>query len=101
MPWPISSRLLCSELDTAPSRRDFIRASPSMKKATVDPVPTPTTLPSSTNSSAFSAASFFCASRDIGGSGSGLERKDAPVLRRGHRQHGQAVAALQQREVAE
>src|SRR5688572_17426316 len=99
MPWPINCRLLCSELDTAPSIRDFIRARPSMKNATVEPVPTPTTLPSSTNSSAFSAASFFCASRDMAAPGSGgFEREDALVLRGGDRQHRQPVAALQQRE---
>src|SRR3982751_1065499 len=54
MPWPLSSFVLCSELDTAPSMRDFMRASASMKKATVEPVPTPTMAPSCTYSAALS-----------------------------------------------
>jgi hypothetical protein len=39
--------------------RAFIEASASMKKFTVEPVPTPTIMSSSTNLSAASAAAFF------------------------------------------
>src|SRR5690606_20092575 len=59
MPWPRRRALLCSELDTAPSIRCRMRARASMKYATVEPVPTPTSIPSSTNSMAFSAASLL------------------------------------------
>ena len=40
--------VLCSELDTVPAMRSRKRASASMKYATVEPVPTPTIIPSST-----------------------------------------------------
>jgi hypothetical protein len=43
-----SCRVDCSELDTAPAMRPFTFASASMKNFTVEPVPTPTTVPSST-----------------------------------------------------
>jgi hypothetical protein len=48
MPCARKRCVLCSELDTAPSMRSRMRASASMKNATVDPVPTPTIMPSST-----------------------------------------------------
>src|SRR5206468_1026413 len=48
MPWPRRRALLCSELDTAPRMRSGMRASASMKQFTVEPVPTPITLPGCT-----------------------------------------------------
>ena len=48
MPWARSRSLLFSLLDTAPLMRSFMPASASMKQFTVDPVPTPTTLPGTT-----------------------------------------------------
>src|SRR5438046_1370015 len=61
------SRLaLASELATAPLMRPRIAASASMKKFTVEPVPTPTIMSSLTYSSAASAAAFFCALASIG-----------------------------------
>ncbi len=47
------------ELDTAPASGMRRAASSSMRKFTVDPVPTPSTLPGSTNSSAARAAACF------------------------------------------
>src|SRR5438128_3317888 len=56
------SRLaLASELATAPLMRPRIAASASMKKFTVEPVPTPTIMSSFTYLTAASAAAFFCA----------------------------------------
>ena len=52
MPSDCSRAVLCAELDTAPVMRSFIVASASMNLLTVEPVPTPTTVPGSTNSSA-------------------------------------------------
>src|SRR3546814_18605839 len=57
MPGPGRRAVLCSELETAPSTLCRMRARASMNQATVEPVPTPTIIPSSTNSMAFSAAS--------------------------------------------
>src|SRR5207342_3712311 len=54
MPCALSNFVLFSELETVPWIQAFLRASASMKKATVEPVPTPTMLPSCTNSAAFS-----------------------------------------------
>src|SRR5882724_2614836 len=52
MPCASKRWLLFSLLDTAPAMRSFIVASASMKQLTVEPVPTPTTLPGSTYCSA-------------------------------------------------
>src|SRR5690606_22283999 len=60
-----SCRVLCSELDTAPAMRWRILASASMKQATVEPVPTPTIMPSSTNSMAFSPARRLCSDMGV------------------------------------
>src|SRR6185312_12729044 len=71
MPRAWSSFVDASELETAPSMRCLIFSSASMKYATVDPVPTPTT-PSSTWAIAASAAARFwaswviCARRETG-----------------------------------
>ena len=46
MPSALSRALLCSELETAPAMRSLIRPRASMKNATVEPVPTPTIMPS-------------------------------------------------------
>jgi hypothetical protein len=46
MPSSRSSRVLSSELDTAPLKRFRIWPSSRMKSATVEPLPTPTTAPS-------------------------------------------------------
>src|SRR3954468_24823624 len=55
-----SSRCVDSlELDTAPVIAMPLAASASMNKFTVEPVPTPSTLPASTNSSAARAAACF------------------------------------------
>ena len=48
MPWSRSRWLLRSLLDTAPAMRSLMPASASMKWLTVEPVPTPTTLPGGT-----------------------------------------------------
>ncbi len=45
MPCDWSRCELAAELETAPAMREGIRARPSMKKLTVDPVPTPMTVP--------------------------------------------------------
>src|SRR5687768_17327170 len=47
------------ELETAPAMRSLLAASSSMRKFTVDPVPTPSTSPGTTNSSAARAAACF------------------------------------------
>src|SRR5450432_3126982 len=52
---------LASELATAALMRARFEASASMKKFTVEPVPTPTVMSSPMNCSAASAAAFFCA----------------------------------------
>src|SRR5258708_37940337 len=52
---------LASELATAPLMRARFDPRASMKKFTVEPVPTPTIMSSSTYFSAASAAAFFCA----------------------------------------
>ena len=52
MPCARSRSLLFSELDTAPAMRPDIVANASMKWFTVEPVPTPTTAPAGTCSSA-------------------------------------------------
>src|SRR5690242_6560069 len=57
---------LASELATVPLMRPFTDASASMKKFTVEPVPTPTTMSSSTYFNAASAAAFFCALASMG-----------------------------------
>ena len=62
MPWARSRAVLASELETAPAMRFLSGASASMKKLTVEPVPTPITSPSRTNSIAASAARCFCRS---------------------------------------
>src|SRR5438270_13354548 len=59
---------LASELATVVLMRPFIDASASMKKFTVDPVPTPMVASSSTYFSAASAAAFFCAFASMRGS---------------------------------
>src|SRR5690606_6853072 len=94
MPCPRRRRVLCSELETAPAMRCRIRASASMKKATVEPVPTPTMLPSSTYSMAFSPARRLAS--DMSGL---LEGKKQFPLRRRHRQHRQARTLADQREL--
>ena len=48
MPCDFRRAVLCSELDTAPWMRSFHAANASMKYATVEPVPTPTIMLSST-----------------------------------------------------
>jgi len=50
---------LASDAATAPSMRPLIVASASMKKLTVEPEPTPTTLSSTTYFSAACATAFF------------------------------------------
>src|SRR5690606_27635223 len=91
---PRKRAVLCSELETAPAMRCLTRASASMKKATVEPVPTPTMLPSSTYSMAFSPARRLAS--DMSGL---LEGKKQLPLRRRHRQHRQARALADQREL--
>jgi hypothetical protein len=44
--------VLCNELDTAPAILCLMLASASIKQLTVDPVPTPTTVPGTTKSNA-------------------------------------------------
>src|SRR5690606_540822 len=94
MPCPRKRAVLCSELETAPAMRCLTRASASMKKATVEPVPTPTMLPSSTYSMAFSPARRLAS--DISGL---LEGKKQFPLRRRYRQHRQARTLADQREL--
>src|ERR1700694_3757195 len=74
---------LASELATAPLMRALIVASASMKKFTVEPVPTPTIMSSFTYCSAASAAAFFCAFASI------LE-----AYRSGPRAHGAILLCL-------
>ena len=62
MPAAFMRWALASELETAPSIRFFMRASSSMKKFTVEPVPTPTMAPSGTSAAAAFAAACFNAS---------------------------------------
>ena len=60
MPWlaqPLGA--LAAELETAPAMRPFILASASMKQFTVEPVPTPTTLPATTYGVAASPTMAF------------------------------------------
>ena len=59
MPWAASRRVEASELETAPAMRSGLAASASMKKFTVDPVPTPITVPPRTCSIAASVARYF------------------------------------------
>src|SRR4249919_775705 len=103
MPCALSNFVLFSELETVPSIRDFIRASASMKKATVEPVPTPTMLPSSTYSAALSPERRLPLSRSSSSFAIVLLRHRQQFLRlcRGHRQHRQAAAALQYAEALE
>src|SRR3546814_9628756 len=105
MPWPRRRAVLCSELETAPSTLCRMRARASMNQATVEPVPTPTIIPSSTNSMAFSAASRLASVMAFGIGDRGLllllafQRQQQLPLRRGHRQHRQARALAGQGEV--
>ena len=59
MPWAARRRELASELETAPAIRARLPASASMKKLTVEPVPTPMTVPGWMNWSAAAAARCF------------------------------------------
>src|SRR5215813_10257715 len=56
MPAALRRALLASELDTARDTRPGCAASASMKKFTVEPVPTPMVAPAATSSSAACAA---------------------------------------------
>src|SRR6478736_4746927 len=98
MPCAFSSFVLCSELETVPWIHAFLRASASMKKATVEPVPTPTMLPSSTYSAALSPERRLPSSFAIV-----LLRQleQFARLRRGDRLHRQARAALQHQQAFE
>src|SRR5438445_6502784 len=62
IPSALSAAVDFSELDTAALIRSRILPSSSMKCITVEPVPTPTTLPSSTNLIAACADLRFCSS---------------------------------------
>src|SRR5690606_32047204 len=105
MPRSRNRRVDCSELETAPSMSWRRSASASMKCATVEPVPTPTTMPGSTYRIAARPACRFNSSALIRGSWSwafvglcSFEREDEVPLRLADRHDRQAVATLQQRE---
>ena len=66
MPASRSRFALASELDTVPEIRDRRAASATMKWFTVEPVPTPTIMSSSTKARAASAQSFLRASWSMG-----------------------------------
>src|SRR5205085_1096318 len=87
--------------DTVPRMRPRRRARPSMKNATVEPVPTPTMVPSSTKPSAASAESLFCSSLFMRMRLRSFHREDRLPLRGRHRHHREAAAALDQGEFAE
>src|SRR3546814_8785460 len=78
-----------------------------MNQATVEPVPTPTIIPSSTNSMAFSAASRLASVMAFGIGDRGLllflafQRQQQLPLRRGHRQHRQARALRSEEHTSE
>src|SRR5205085_4838183 len=92
MPCALSSLVLCSELETVPWIQAFLRASASMKKATVEPVPTPTMLPSSTYSAALSPERRLPCSFAIVFL---RHLQQRARVRRGDRLHRQARAPLQ------
>src|SRR4249919_2699824 len=98
MPCALSSFVLCSELDTVPWIQAFLRASASMKKATVEPVPTPTMLPSSTYSAALSPERRLPSSFAIVFL---RHLQQRARVRRGDRLHRQARAALQHAQALE
>src|SRR5690606_4010029 len=76
MPASRSSAVLRSEDDTACAKSAARRPSASMKKATVDPLPTPTTRPGVRNRSAASAAARFRSDDDgIVAPGSGCDQQ--------------------------
>ena len=65
MPAARSAAADASELGTAAATSSGRAASSSMKNAAVDPVPTPTVIPSCTYAIAAAAAARFCSSRVI------------------------------------
>src|SRR5688500_19761304 len=77
MPASFSSRALASDDETAPAMRWRRSFSAAMKWLTVEPVPTPTFIPSSTYSRAASAAAFFFESASM----CDLRKKLCPLAR--------------------